>query len=150
MNKVMLMGRLTRNPEIRNIPEKNLTVTHYTLATDRKGRKDSSSGEQTADFIPCVSFGKAAEFAEKYFTKGMRVAVVGRIQTGSYKNKEGQNVYRTEIIVDEQYFADSKSGSGSYGGSENLSNIRNEEAVAEQSVGFMPIPEEAEDDLPFA
>ena len=101
MNRVILMGRLTRDPEVRySQGERSMAIARYTLAVDRRGRRnqDSSAEQQTADFINCVAFDRAAEFAEKYFRQGMRVLVSGRIQTGSYVNKEGQKVYTTEVI----------------------------------------------------
>lgn len=108
MNKVILMGRLTRDPEIRYSQGENpMAIARYTLAVDRRGRKNNQN-EQNADFINCVAFRGAGEFAEKYFRQGMRVLVSGRIQTGSYINKDGQKVYTTEVIIEDQEFADSK------------------------------------------
>mgnify|MGYP002597214646 CR=1 FL=1 len=103
MNRVILMGRLTRDPEVRYTQgERSMAVARYTLAVDRRGARKSQDGnEQTADFINIVAFDRAGEFAEKYFRQGMRVLVSGRIQTGSYTNKEGQRVYTTDIIADE-------------------------------------------------
>ena len=101
MNRVILMGRLTKDPDIRyNQGERSMAIARYTLAVDRGGRRgqDSSAEQQTADFINCVAFDRAAEFAEKYFRQGMRVLVSGRIQTGSYVNKEGQKVYTLSLI----------------------------------------------------
>ena len=93
MNKVILMGRLTRDPEVRySQGERQMAIARYTLAVDRRGRANTSNGEQTADFIQCVAFDRSAEFAEKYFHKGIKVLVTGRIQTGSYTNKDGQKV----------------------------------------------------------
>lgn len=142
MNRAILMGRLTRDPEVRYTSgEKSMAVARYTLAVDRRGR-GNNSGEQTADFINIVAFDKAGEFAERYFRQGMRVLVSGRIQTGSYVNKEGQKVYTTDIVVDSQEFADSK-GAGSGSGSS---------AAPSSSVGdgFMNIPDGVEDEgLPF-
>ena len=110
MNKVVLVGRLTRDPEVRYSQGDNATaVARYTLAVDRRFRRD---GEPTADFIPCVIFGRSAEFAEKYFHQGMRVSISGRIQTGSYTNKDGVKVYTTEVIVEEQEFAESRPEGG--------------------------------------
>lgn len=104
MNKVILIGRLTRDPEVRYTQATEpLAIARYTLAIDRRGTK-----EKETDFIPCVAFGRAGEFAEKYFTQGLKVAVVGRIQTGSYTNKDGNKVYTTEVVVEEQEFAESK------------------------------------------
>ena len=106
MNKVILMGRLTRDPEVRySAGENALAIARYTLAVDRRFRRD---GEATADFISCVSFGRTAEFAEKYFRQGLKIIVSGRIQTGSYTNRDGQKVYTTEVVVEEQEFAEGK------------------------------------------
>ena len=107
MNKVILVGRLTRDPEIRYTSGQNQTaVGRYTLAVDRRYKKGGD--EQTADFINCVTFGRGAEFAEKYLHQGTKIAVVGRIQTGSYTNKDGQRVYTTDVVAEEQEFAESK------------------------------------------
>ena len=109
MNKVILVGRLVRDTETRVTQGDNPTyITRYTLAVDRKFKKD---GEPSADFINCVAFGKSAEFAEKYFFKGMKVGVSGRIQTGSYTNKEGQKVYTTDVVVEDQEFCEGKQAS---------------------------------------
>ena len=140
------MGRLTRDPDLRySTGERQMAIARYTLAVDRRGRSRSADGtEQTADFINCVAFDKAAEFAEKYFHQGMRVLVSGRIQTGSYTNKDGQKVYTTDVIVDDQEFADSKnSGEG------GAAYSRPTPAQA-SSDGFMNIPDGVEDEgLPF-
>ena len=115
MNRVILMGRLTRDPEVRySQGERSMAIARYTLAVDRRGRRNQSQdgSEQTADFINCVAFDRAGEFAEKYFRQGMRVLISGRIQTGSYTNRDGQKVYTTEVIIDDQEFADSKNGTG--------------------------------------
>ena len=113
MNRVILMGRLTRDPEVRySQGERSMAIARYTLAVDRRGRRSQDSDQgQTADFINIVAFDRAGEFAEKYFRQGMRVLVSGRIQTGSYVNKDGQKVYTTDIIVEEQEFAESKAAS---------------------------------------
>ena len=112
MNKVILMGRLTRDPEVRySAGENSLAIARYTLAVDRRFKRD---GEATADFISCVVFGKQAEFAEKYFRQGIRIVVSGRIQTGSYTNRDGVKVYTTEVVVEEQEFAESKAVSDSH------------------------------------
>ena len=110
MNKVILMGRLTRDPDVRYAPGDNATAyARYTLAVDRRfTRRDEANNGQTADFIGCVAFGKGAEFAEKYLHQGTKVAVTGRIQTGSYTNREGQKVYTTDVVVEDQEFAESK------------------------------------------
>lgn len=147
MNRVILMGRLTRDPEVRySQGERIMAIARYTLAVDRRGRKNQDSNEPTADFINCVSFDKTGEFAEKYFHQGMRVLVTGRVQTGSYINKDGVKVYTFEVIVDEQEFADSKNMSA--GG--NLAVSRQEPSSA-MGDGFMIIPDGIDDpDLPFS
>lgn len=107
MNKVVLLGRLTRDPDIRYTQGENqMCIARYTLAVDRRGKQQNS--DQTADFISCVAFGRSGEFAEKYLAKGTKIAVVGRLQTGSYTNKDGQTVYTTDVVIEEQYFAESK------------------------------------------
>ena len=119
MNKVILMGRLTRDPEVRYSQGENaMAVARYTLAVDRRMSRNNQNGDQTADFIQCVAFGRSGEFAEKYFRKGMKVLVTGRIQTGSYTNKDGQKVYTTDVVVEDQEFAESKNASqnNSFGG----------------------------------
>ena len=151
MNKVILMGRLTRDPEVRySSGERSMAIARYTLAVDRRGRRSQNADgqEQTADFINCVAFDKAGEFAEKYFHQGQRVLVSGRIQTGSYTNKEGQRVYTTDVIVDDQEFADSKQdGNGS---SASNSSYKRPEPANAVSDGFMNIPDGVEDEgLPF-
>ena len=145
MNKVILMGRLTRDPEVRySQGAEPLAIARYTLAVDRRGRRDMNS-DQTADFIPCVAFGRAGEFAEKYFRQGTKIVVSGRIQTGSYTNKDGNKVYTTEVIVDEQEFAESKASSDNSG-----YQASERPAPANASAdGFMSIPEGIENDLPF-
>lgn len=142
MNKVVLVGRLARDPEVRYSQGENSTaVARYSLAVDRRFKKD---GEATADFIPCVVFGKSAEFAEKYFKKGMRVSVAGRIQTGSYQNKDGNTVYTTDVIVEEQEFAQGKNENGG-------SNGQSTPAAPSGNAGdgFMNIPDGIDEELPF-
>ena len=141
MNRIILMGRLTRDPEVRySSGERSMAIARYTLAVDR-GFKRGDSSEQNADFIPCIAFDKAGEFAEKYFRQGMRVLISGRIQTGSYTNKEGQKVYTTEVIIDTQEFADSK-GAGDSNYHTSASSASND--------GFMNIPDGVDDEgLPF-
>lgn len=134
MNKVILMGRLTRDPDIRYTQgDKPMCIARYTLAVDRRFAKDE------ADFIPCVVFGKSAEFTEKYLKKGTKMAVAGRIQTGSYTNKDGQKVYTTEVIVEEQDFAESKSSQGNTA----------QPTQNDQLDGFMDIPDGMDEELPF-
>lgn len=141
MNKVILMGRLTRDPEVRwTTGENAMAIARYTLAVDRRYTRNNE--EQTADFINCVAFGKAGEFAEKYFHKGTKIAVSGRIQTGSYTNKDGVKVYTTDIVVEEQEFAESKNAS-----SGNAPAGRPEPDAAGD--GFMNIPDGIDEELPF-
>lgn len=138
MNKVILIGRLTRDPEVRYASGDNLAIARYTLAVDRRFRRD---GEAAADFINCVTFGRAAEFAEKYLRQGTKIAVSGRIQTGSYTNRDGHKVYTTEIVVEEQEFAEGKNaGSGS---------SHPQPAPETDPDGFMNIPEGIEEEMPF-
>lgn len=151
MNKVILMGRLTRDPEVRYSQNSNgqMAIARYTLAVDRRGRQAQNSTEPTADFINIVAFSKAGEFAEKYFRQGMRVLVTGRIQTGSYTNKDGQKVYTTDIVVEDQEFADSKGSSANTGnnGYQQTSRPTQTSAIGD---GFMNIPDGVEDEgLPF-
>lgn len=149
MNKVILVGRLTRNPEVRySQGEKPTAVARYTLAVDRRFKRD---GSPTTDFIPCVVIGKSAEFAEKYFRQGMRVAISGNIQTGSYTNKEGVKVYTTEVYVEEQEFAESRSehGSGSTPAQSQNTQTAAPSQPAEDANGFMNIPDGIDEELPF-
>ena len=147
MNKVIMMGRLTHDPEIRYSQNGDqMCIARYTLAVDRKFKKQGDG--QTADFINCIAFGKSAEFAEKYLKQGTKIAITGRIQTGSYTNKDGNKVYTTDVVVEEQEFAESKAASGqaSGGGYQPAGRPAPGNAGAE---GFMSIPEGIEDDLPF-
>lgn len=149
MNKVILMGRLTRDPEMRYSAGENQTaIARYTLAVDRRFKRQND--EQTADFIPCVVFGRGAEFAENYLHQGTKIAVTGRIQTGSYTNKDGQKVYTTEVIVEEQEFAESKAASQQNGGGgyQQAAPSRPEPTEAAGD-GFMNIPDAIEEELPF-
>ena len=144
MNKVILIGRLTRDPEVRysqsNSGDGQMAIARYTLAVNRRFKRD---GDQEADFISCVAFGKSAEFAEKYLKQGTKMAVSGRIQTGSYTNKDGNKVYTTDVVIEEQEFAESKNASG---GSQPAGRPEPSNAGTE---GFMSIPDGIEDDLPF-
>ena len=157
MNRVILMGRLTRDPEVRYTQgERSMAVARYTLAVDRRGRRNQDGNEQTADFINIVAFDRAGEFAEKYFRQGMRVLVSGRIQTGSYVNRDGQKVYTTDVIVDDQEFADSKGAASDMSGYQNAGGYQ-QPAQAQRPApssaigdGFMNIPDGVEDEgLPF-
>ena len=153
MNRVILMGRLTRDPEVRySQGERSMAIARYTLAVDRRGRRnqDSSAEQQTADFINCVAFDRAAEFAEKYFRQGMRVLVSGRLQTGSYVNKDGQRVYTTEVILDDQEFADSKGAASDMSGYGQSAPSQRPAPTSAIGDGFMNIPDGVEDEgLPF-
>ena len=156
MNKVILMGRLTRDPEVRySAGDNSLAIARYTLAVDRRFRRD---GEASADFISCVNFGRTAEFAEKYFRQGLKVVVSGRIQTGSYTNRDGQKLYTTEVVVEEQEFAESKASSDNYQANNNYGgyNQRNSAPAAPMggghaasADGFMNIPDGIDEELPF-
>lgn len=118
MNKVILMGRLTRDPDVRYTQGENpMAIARYTLAVDRRFKRE---GEATADFISCVAFGKQAEFAEKYFRQGIRIVITGRIQTGSYTNRDGNKVYTTDVVVEEQEFAESKNAQNGASGSSGM------------------------------
>lgn len=142
MNKVILLGRLCADPEVRYSQGENVScVARYRLAVDRRFKRE---GDVNADFIPCVAFGKAAEFAEKYLRKGTKIAVVGRIQTGSYTNQEGNKVYTTDVIVEEQEFAESKASQNNSSGSSIPPA-----ASTDGGDGFMNIPEGLEEELPF-
>ena len=150
MNKVILMGRLTRDPEVRySAGENSMAIARYTLAVDRRFKRD---GEATADFISCVAFGRAAEFAERYFRQGIRIVVSGRIQTGSYTNRDGNKVYTTDVVVEEQEFAESKSAAASNGGDSSYAAYTPSRPEPSQAAGdgFMAIPDGVDDEgLPF-
>lgn len=147
MNKVILMGRLTRDPDIRwSQGAEPLAIARYTIAVDRRGRRSDNGNEATADFISCVAFGKNGEFAEKYLKQGTKIVVTGRIQTGSYTDKDGNKRYTTDVVVEEHEFAESKSASNN--GNGDSYNARPEPTNADAD-GFMNIPEGIENDLPF-
>ena len=150
MNKVILMGRLTRDPEVRYSQGDNpMAIARYTLAVDRRfGR--GNDGDQTADFIGCVAFGKSGEFAEKYFRQGLKVIVTGRIQTGSYTNKDGQKVYTTDVVVEDQEFAESKAVSdANAGGFRAAAPTPAPAPASDAGDGFMNIPDGIDEELPF-
>ena len=144
MNKVILMGRLTRDPEVRySQGDEPMAVARYTLAVDRRGGRDN---EQSADFISCVAFGRAGEFAERYLRKGTKMVVTGRIQTGSYTNRDGVKVYTTDVVIEDQEFAESKSSqSGGNGGNYQSSG----NTYPADNDGFMNIPDGIDEELPF-
>lgn len=156
MNKVILMGRLTRDPDIRySQGENSQAVARYTLAVDRRFRREGS--EQTADFIGCVAFGRQAEFAEKYLHQGTKIAITGRIQTGSYTRQDGTKVYTTDVVVEEQEFAESKAVSQQHTAA--AQQYSRPAAPAESTDmgtdagssndGFMNIPDGIDEELPF-
>ncbi|MDO4476262.1 MAG: single-stranded DNA-binding protein [Lachnospiraceae bacterium] len=156
MNRVILMGRLTRDPEVRySAGDNSSAYARYTLAVDRRfTRRDS--GEQTADFIPCVAFGRSAEFAEKYLHQGTKIVVSGRIQTGSYTNRDGQKVYTTDVVVEDQEFAESKAAASEGRGYSAPSSYEPAAsrpaptpAPAPSADGFMNIPDGIDEELPF-
>ena len=154
MNKVILMGRLTRDPNVRytqqNGSQESMCVARYTLAVDRRGARD---GQQSADFISCVAFGKNGEFAEKYLKQGTKIVITGRIQTGSYTNRDGQKVYTTDVVIEEQEFAESKASSDSYAASHPQQNAAPAPSMpspgAASADGFMNIPDGIDEELPF-
>lgn len=144
MNKVYLIGRPTRDPEVRYSQGENaMAVARYTLAVDRKYNRNND--EQSADFINCVAFGRNGEFAEKYLRKGIKIAVVGHIQTGSYTNKDGIRVYTTDVVVDEHEFVESKNNSSNNAGFSSDSTPSYDSA----GDGFMNIPDGIDEELPF-
>lgn len=152
MNKVILMGRLTRDPEVRySQGDQPLAIARYSVAVDRRGR--NSQDGQTADFINCVAFGRQGEFAEKYLHKGTKIALTGRIQTGSYTNKDGVKVYTTEVVVEDQEFAESKAVSDANAGSFRAAAPSPAPApatpVSDAGDGFMNIPDGIDEELPF-
>lgn len=154
MNNVVLMGRLTRDPMQRmaNTVNGEMEIASFTLAVDRRrARSAENSGEQTADFIRCTAFGKQAEFVNKYLHQGTKVCLSGRIQTGSYVNKDGQTVYTTDVVVETIEFAESKAAaSGNAGGNAYANPGAGQAAPADISGDFMNIPDSVEDEgLPF-
>ena len=150
MNKVILMGRLTRDPEVRYSQGTNsMAIARYTLAVDRRmNRNNQDPNAPTADFINCVAFDRHGEFAEKYLHKGMKIAVEGRIQTGSYTNKEGQKVFTTEVIVENHEFCESKNAEKTQGQTSGGYVPADHGAATSADDGFMNIPDSVED-LPF-
>ena len=148
MNTVIFMGRLTRDPEIRYANNENNTcIANYTLAVDRRFKRQGD--EQTADFINCVVFGRGAEFAENYLHQGTKIIAEGRIQTGSYTNKDGQKIFTTDVLVESQEFAESKAASAQ-NGNQNASAPTRPNVAQNDSDGFMNIPDAIEEELPFA
>ena len=155
MNKVILMGRLTRDPEVRySAGDNSMAIARYTLAVDRRFRRDGDSGS-SADFIGCVAFGRSAEFAEKYLRQGTKIVITGRIQTGSYTNRDGQKVYTTDVVVEDQEFAESKAAASESGmmrqsaPSPMAASPMPSPAQASSADGFMNIPDGIDEELPF-
>lgn len=148
MNSVVLIGRLTRDPDVRYTQsDKPMAIARYTIAVDRRGQKQEG---QSADFISCVAFGKGGEFAEKNLQKGMKIAVRGHIQTGSYTNREGQKVYTTEIVVDEHTFCESRQNSVQQARQEDIRQDQENQSPRYEQESFMDIPDDVEDGgLPF-
>ena len=145
MNKVILMGRLTRDPEVRYSQGENQTaIARYSLAVNRRFNRE---GDPEADFINCVAFGKQAEFAEKYLKKGTKMTITGRIQTGSYTNKDGVKVYTTDVIVEEQEFAESKAAAENHAAASPAPQPAPQQNQAD---GFMNIPDGIDEELPFS
>lgn len=145
MNKVILMGRITRDAEIRYTQgEKSTAIARFSLAVDRRFKKDND--EQNTDFISCIAFGKIAEFLEKFGRKGTKFVVDGRIQTGSYNNKDGQKVYTTDVVVENIEFAESKNSSGSGGSTNQPAPAPSSSSAGD---GFMNIPDRIDEELPF-
>ena len=145
MNKVILMGRLTRDPEVRySQGDASTAIARFSLAVDRRFKRDGD--DQTADFINCVAFGKTAEFMERYARKGTKFVVEGRIQTGSYTNKDGQKVYTTDVVVENIEFAESKSSDNNNGGYVPADRPSPSGAAGD---GFMNIPDGIDEELPF-
>lgn len=136
MNSVQLLGRLTRDPDVR-YADSGSTIARFSLAVDRRFKQE---GGETADFINCIAFGKTAEFIEKYFTKGLKIALNGRIQTGSYTNKDNVKVFTTDVVVENVEFAESKN---------NNSNAVSNAAASTQNVDFMSLPDGIDEELPF-
>ena len=158
MNKVILMGRLTRDPEVRYSAGENATaVARYTLAVDRRFTRRNDENSQTADFIGCVAFGRSAEFAERYLHQGSKVIVTGRIQTGSYTNRDGQRVYTTDVVVEDQEFAESKAVAEQHGVNTSYADRSMDRGPAPMPTpseasagdGFMNIPDGIDEELPF-
>ena len=150
MNKVHLLGRIVADPEVRYTQgAESMAIARYRLAVDRKYKKE---GEATADFISCVSFGKTAEFAEKYFKKGLKICITGRIQTGSYTDRDGKKVYTTDVVIEEQDFAESKASQGNTQNAPQnnyAASNRQNNGYQTGNDGFMNIPDGIDEELPF-
>ena len=151
MNKVILIGRLVRDPELRYTQaEEPMAIARYTLAVERRGKRSQDGNESNADFISCVAFGRLGEFAEKYFHQGTKIVAEGRIQTGSYQDKDGKTVYTTEVVVENQEFAESKATADSNNNYQPQQQPVASQPTAPAGDGFMNIPDSVDDSgLPF-
>ena len=150
MNKVILVGRLTRDPDVRySSGDSAMAIARYSLAVDRRRRANGGNDDQTADFINCVAFGRDGEFAEKYLKKGTKILVEGRIQTGSYTNKDGQKVYTTDVVVERHEFVEGRNAGGNDGGFVSAPSAPFENAKNDVNDGFMNIPDGIDEELPF-
>ena len=150
MNKAIITGRLTRDPNVRySQGDNSMCIARFTLAVDRRRGRNQDGNGQTADFISCVAFGKTGEFVEKYAHKGMKFDVSGRIQTGSYQNKDGQTVYTTEVVVEDIEFGESKNASQADTSEYSQAAGRPEGGASGADDGFMNVPDEIDDELPF-
>ncbi len=152
MNRVILMGRLTRDPEVRySQSDSQMAVARYSLAVDRIPSRNAKPDEPTADFINCVAFGNTADFAEKYLHKGTKIAIEGRIRTGKYTNKDGQTVYTTDVVVDRHEFCESRNASGgNFSGAPEAPGAPGASAPsAPADGGFMNVPKGIDEELPF-
>lgn len=146
MNKVIIMGRLTRDPIVKYSEDSTTAYARYTLAVDRRYKRDGD--QQTSDFISCVTFGRNAEFAEKYLHQGTKIAICGHIQTGSFTNRDGQKVYTTDVVVEEHDFAESKDSVSSQSAGTPPAGISQQNSES-YSDGFMDIPDGMQEELPF-
>ena len=142
-----MLGRLTRDPDVRTSADGNTKIARYTIAVDRRGKKED--GQQSADFISCIAFNKGADFASNYLRQGTKIAISGRIQTGSYTNKDGQKVYTTDVVVEEHEFAGAKTDGVTGSGTNQNSNTASTKVSAEDD-GFMDIPPTADEELPWS
>ena len=152
MNKVILMGRLTRDPEVRytNQGTRQMAVARYTLAVDRRASSQTKQGDQTADFLNCVAFDKSAEFCEKYMYQGMKMLVTGHLQTGSYTNRDGQKVYTTDVVIESQEFCEKRSEGKSYVPHPAMAEAQKNTPPSQHKGGWMNVPDGVEDEgLPF-
>lgn len=150
MNKVILMGRLTKDPEVRySQSDTPMAIARYTLAVDRRFARKDRQDNQTADFVSIIALGRSGEFAEKYLKKGTKVIVTGRIQTGSYTNRDCQKVYTTDVVAEDQEFAESKNSGNDANSRNNVENTLSAPDTSNSEDGFMNIPDGIDEELPF-